>query len=126
MPAAEPELCAGAAAGGARNGFLVDNLACARAQPVNLPVSYVRVVDCSTGPGCAGQAATMSRCDTSSTVEYCPFALCLSSVPLVVQQKRLLVIMIMILNHASYSRLQKQNAIIIKYCFYLYWEIYEN
>jgi hypothetical protein len=59
-------------------------------------------------------------------VEYCPFALCLSSVPLVVQQKRLLVIMIMILNHASYSRLQKQNAIIIKYCFYLYWEIYEN
>jgi hypothetical protein len=39
----------------------------------------VHVLDCSTSTGYAGQA---SICDTSSTIEYCPFALA----PLVVHK----------------------------------------
>ena len=40
------------AAGGARNGFIVDNLECA-VQPVP-----VRVLNCGTSTGCVGQAST--------------------------------------------------------------------
>jgi hypothetical protein len=83
------------------DGFIVGNLA--GAAPADTRI--VRALDCGTGTSCAGRA---SRFDTSSTVEYYPFALA----PLVVEQQLLFLTMITIMNDASYNQLQ--NALTIK------------
>ena len=54
------------ARGGARNGFIVDKSGPGRAAGTRI----VRVMDCGTCTGCAGQ---VSICNTNSTVGYSMF-----------------------------------------------------